>query len=477
MATGWLIFIAIVMIVVVLFQVTRTLDLVGQIRGGERTTVEMTKLHSILGMIFMILGMIGFFWSFGHYHDRMVDHHSSDNGRTIHRMFVITLWVTGIVFVITNVLLFVFVYLYRNRPGNKAVHFAHSNKLEFIWTVIPTIVLTGLVVFGLQAWTDIMGAPKEDAITIEMTGQQFFWTSRYTGPDGKLGPRDNDLICADNPLGIVTREWIEHRKITLKGSEKLNQKGEIVKLQEREKEINDLLAGYYDVVKNSPNKYRVAATQDTIADLEKELKKIPSKIDIREKAYSRITTKYTEAYIAAHADEFTWGYDDPMPSELHVPVNNQVYVKITALDVLHNFYVPHMDVKMDAVPGMPTSFKFTPLVTTADKRQELSENEAWQAIKEGDDVPRWTKFNYEIACAELCGTGHSAMKYTLVVDTPEDYEKWMAAQPSKWSQVYSTLLLENGVSKYAPKIAAPVTDTVVVANASTGIVDTVTIGK
>lgn len=60
MATGWLIFIAIVMIVVVLFQVTRTLDLVGQLRGGERTTVEMTKLHSILGMIFMILGMIGF---------------------------------------------------------------------------------------------------------------------------------------------------------------------------------------------------------------------------------------------------------------------------------------------------------------------------------------------------------------------------------------------------------------------------------
>ena len=181
MATGWLIFIAIVMIVVVLFQVTRTLDLVGQLRGGERTTVEMTKLHSILGLIFMILGMIGFFWSFGHYEDRMVDHHSSDNGLMIHKMFVVTLWVTGIVFVITNVLLFVFPYLYRNRPGNEAVHFAHSNKLEFIWTIVPTIVLTGLVVFGLQAWTDIMSPPEEDAITIEVTGQQFFWSSRYIG--------------------------------------------------------------------------------------------------------------------------------------------------------------------------------------------------------------------------------------------------------------------------------------------------------
>jgi heme/copper-type cytochrome/quinol oxidase subunit 2 len=471
MATGWLIFIAIVMIVVVLFQVTRTLDLVGQLRGGERTTVEMTRFHAILGVIFMVLGMIGFFWSFGHYSDRMVDHHSSDNGQMIHKMFVITLWVTGIIFVITNVLLFIFPWLYRNRPGNQAVHFAHSNKLEFIWTIIPTVVLTGLVVFGLQAWTDIMGAPEEDAITIEVTGQQFFWSSRYTGPDGKLGPRDNDLICADNPLGIVTREWIEHRKVTLKGSAKLNEKGEIVKLQEREKEINELLLGYYDVVNNSANKYRVTATQDTIADLEKELNRIPGKIEIREKAYDRIVKKYTEAYIAAHADEFTWGYDDPMPSEIHVPVNRQAYIKITALDVLHNFYIPHMDVKMDAVPGMPTSFTFTPLVTSADKRLELKENPEWDLVEEGDSKARWEKFNYEIACAELCGTGHSSMKYTLVVDTPEDYEKWMAAQPSKWSQVYTTLKLENGVSEFAPKIAAPVaTDTVLVANATDTLV-------
>ena len=103
MATGWLIFIAIVLIIVVLFQVTRTLDLVGQLRGGERTTVEMSKLHGALGMIFMIAGVIGFFVSFGVFNDRMVDHHSSEHGRLIHNMFVITLWVTGIVFLITNV--------------------------------------------------------------------------------------------------------------------------------------------------------------------------------------------------------------------------------------------------------------------------------------------------------------------------------------------------------------------------------------
>jgi len=466
MATGWLIFFAIVMIVVVLFQVTRTLDLVGQLRGGERTTPEMTNLHAILGMIFMVVGLLGFFWSFGHYQDRMLDHHSSDNSIIIHKMFVITLWVTGIVFVITTVLLFWFAYKYRNRPGNKAVHFAHSNKLEFIWTIVPTIVLTGLVVFGLQAWTEIMAKPSENAIVVEVTGQQFFWSSRYTGPDGKLGPRDYDLICAENSIGIVTREWIEHRKTTLTGSEKLNYKGEIQKLTERESELNGILKGYYNIVDNSPNKYRVAEVKDSVAILEKELNKIPGKIKIREKCLERITGKYTEEYMKLHAPELTWGYDDPMPSEIHVPVNNVVSLKITALDVLHNFDIPHMDVKMDAVPGMPTSFKFTPLVTTADKRVELSDNPVWQNIKEGDELPRWKTFNYEVACAELCGSGHSSMKYILIIDTQEDYDNWVAALPSKWSQVVNDLKLENGFSEFAPKpivVPAVKTDTVTVA--------------
>ena len=147
-----------------------------------------------------------------------------------------------------------------------------------------------------------------------------------------------------------------------------------------------------------------------------------------------------------------------------------VSLKITALDVLHNFYIPHMDVKMDAVPGMPTSFKFTPLVTTADKRVELSSNTDWQVVKEGEDQPRWRNFNYEIACAELCGSGHSSMKYTLIIDTQEDYENWVSALPSKWSQVVNDLKLENGFSEFAPKpvvIPAAKTDTVTVATGDT----------
>ncbi|MEZ5014301.1 MAG: cytochrome c oxidase subunit II transmembrane domain-containing protein [Chitinophagales bacterium] len=457
MATGWLIFIAILLIVVVLFQVTRTLDLVGQLRGGERTTVEMTKFHAILSILFIVLGIFGFFWCFPHFSDRLVNHNSSVHGALIHRMFLITLYVTGIVFVITNILLFFFAYMYRHRPGNKAVHFAHSNKLEFIWTIIPTIVLTGLVVFGLQAWTSIMGKAEDSSLNIEMTGQQFFWTCRYPGPDGHLGPRDNDLICPDNPLGIVTIEWVEHRKVTLAGSSKLNEKGEIEKLKERSEEIQGLLAGYEQFIASSPNKYKVAAVKDTVDMLEDELDRIPEKIKIREKCLTRLEGKYTPDYYKQHSEELTWGYDDPMPTEIHLPVGEEVLVKITALDVLHNFYVPYMDVKMDAVPGMPTSFKFTPTITTEDKRKEISENPAWQVTEEGDDAPRWTKFNYEVACAELCGVGHSAMRYIIVVETRDDYDKWLAEQSSKWSQVYSSLKLENGFTQFAPKIETPAT--------------------
>ena len=65
------------------------------------------------------------------------------------------------------------------------------------------------------------------------------------------------------------------------------------------------------------------------------------------------------------------------------------------------------------------------------------------------------------------------MKYTLRVDSPKNYEKWLAEIPSKWSQVYASLYLENGVSKYAPKIAAPAaatTDTVTIANTDVTVV-------
>ncbi|MCP4521259.1 MAG: cytochrome c oxidase subunit II [Cytophagales bacterium] len=106
------------------------------------------------------------------------------------------------------------------------------------------------------------------------------------------------------------------------------------------------------------------------------------------------------------------GYDDFMPLNIHVPVGKEVLMRIRAKDVIHSVFIPHLRVKMDAVPGMPTQFRFTPTKTTDEMRSLLNDPE----------------FTYEIACTEICGRGHFGMKHTLVVDTPEEYAKWYAEQ-------------------------------------------------
>jgi len=105
-------------------------------------------------------------------------------------------------------------------------------------------------------------------------------------------------------------------------------------------------------------------------------------------------------------------FDDFKSLELHLPVNKEILLKIRAKDVLHSVFLPHFRVKMDAVPGMPTQFKFRATKTTQQMREELGN----------------PNFNYEMACAEICGRGHFSMKMAVVVEDQESYEKWKASQ-------------------------------------------------
>jgi cytochrome c oxidase subunit 2 len=108
--------------------------------------------------------------------------------------------------------------------------------------------------------------------------------------------------------------------------------------------------------------------------------------------------------------------DDFKSLELHLPKGKEVLIKIRAKDVLHSMYIPHFRVKMDAVPGMPTQFKFVANKTTQEMRDELNNQ----------------NFNYELACAEVCGQAHFSMKMIVVVEEPEAYEKWKRDQEA-WS--------------------------------------------
>ena len=125
--------------------------------------------------------------------------------------------------------------------------------------------------------------------------------------------------------------------------------------------------------------------------------------------------------------------DDFHPNEIVLPVGTKVRVRITAMDVLHNFYLPHFRVKMDAVPGMPTYFVLTPTKTTEEYRQELRNYPEYQQPSDPSDPnsePLWKTFNYELACAELCGKGHFSMKKIVRIVSEDEYNTWAAEQQS-----------------------------------------------
>ncbi len=136
-------------------------------------------------------------------------------------------------------------------------------------------------------------------------------------------------------------------------------------------------------------------------------------------------------------------YDDFTPLEMHLPVNKEVLLVIRARDVLHSVFMPYQRVKMDAVPGMPTHFKFIATKTTQELREEVGNPE----------------FDYFITCAEICGRGHFSMKLKVVVDTQEDYDKWKSEQQS-WLKLNPDYLKQIPAEKRElAKIKAGIEDT------------------
>ncbi|MBT9391608.1 cytochrome c oxidase subunit II [Hymenobacter sp. NST-14] len=108
------------------------------------------------------------------------------------------------------------------------------------------------------------------------------------------------------------------------------------------------------------------------------------------------------------------GIDDFTAGEIHVPKGHPVLLRIRSRDVLHAVYMPNFRVQMYAVPGMPTKFWFTPTKTTDEMRAQTGN----------------PNFNYELACNQICGRGHFAMKMSIIVDEPDDYVNWFAQQKS-----------------------------------------------
>jgi cytochrome c oxidase subunit II len=102
-------------------------------------------------------------------------------------------------------------------------------------------------------------------------------------------------------------------------------------------------------------------------------------------------------------------------NQLYLPANTPIIVRLRSKDVIHSFGVPEFRVKQDAVPGLTIPIWFVPDVTTAEMRTRTGNPE----------------FQYEIACAQLCGMGHYRMRGFVTVQTAEEFQKWMEAEQAK----------------------------------------------
>ena len=142
----------IAMIFIVIFQIAKASEYVSILKGEEKSRKQNNRINAFLLIAFLVLGMYGAYYCNELYYGKTLfpQGSASVEGEKIDEMLYITIAVTGLVFVITQVLLFWFAFKYQERDDRKAFYFPHNNKLELIWTTVPAIFLTVLVVFGLK---------------------------------------------------------------------------------------------------------------------------------------------------------------------------------------------------------------------------------------------------------------------------------------------------------------------------------------
>jgi cytochrome c oxidase subunit 2 len=229
----------------------------------------------------------------------------ASNWHTIDSTIAITFWVTGIAFVALSVFMAWVLIRYRHREGGRATYQPENKKLEWWLLVLTGGGVAAMLAPGLLVWADVIHVPQ-DARVVEVVAQQWHWSYRLPGKDGKLGSVHARFVGDANPFGMNPAD--PH--------------------------------GRDDVLLSSP--------------------------------------------------------------EVHVPLGQPVKLLLRSKDVLHNFAVAQLRVKMDLVPGLVTYTWFTPTRTGS----------------------------FDLLCEELCGIGHFAMRGRIVVDEPAAFQAWLERQPT-----------------------------------------------
>lgn len=182
-------------------KILRVYDLTLQIQGKK--TINWNNVMGTIFILFLVVGLYGAYWSITEQGSMSLPEAASIHGVKTDNMMLITFGITIIVFVLTQILLFGFAFAYRNTGKRKAYFYPHNNTIEKLWTVIPAIVLTVLVITGFFTWKEIQNTTEvKGDINIDVTGHQFAWELRYPGKDGKLGAKKYTLVTGTNKLGL-----------------------------------------------------------------------------------------------------------------------------------------------------------------------------------------------------------------------------------------------------------------------------------
>ena len=206
--TALLTIIIVLFVAIALWQMVKIFDL-AQV-GTSNTQVADDKDNRINGylmmgfLVFIYAITIASFWYLGDL--PLTSNSASAHGAEIDNLMITSMVIIFIVQTITQFLLHYFAFKYKGEKGRKALFYADNNTLEFIWTIIPVIVLAGLIIWGLFTWNDIMNVNEdEDPMVIELYAQQFNWKARYGGEDNVLGKANVRLIDIDraNILGVA----------------------------------------------------------------------------------------------------------------------------------------------------------------------------------------------------------------------------------------------------------------------------------
>lgn len=200
-----------VLIVIILFaasvwqmsKIYKLSQIKSEVDSGEVANNKDNRINAKLMLMFVIFLYFISFYCFWYYSRFYLPEASSEHGGKYDTLMFVSIALIMFVQIITQGLLHIFAYKYHGKKGRKALFYADNDKLEFIWTIIPVVVLAGLIIYGLFTWSDIMNFEKdEDALVVELYAQRFNWRARYAGEDNTLGNANVRFIEGANTVGI-----------------------------------------------------------------------------------------------------------------------------------------------------------------------------------------------------------------------------------------------------------------------------------